>query len=191
MACTSTSHRTRSTLGPDHGQLYKSLFHQQPRQPMTRVVGVASHQRPPGPSMSSAPVPTYTRWPWHQPGIHSFNGPWSQNCPAEGGECPAGWGLCPITSPVTPSIFTSSCLCSEGQRSQHPVKDSGLRHAHQPGSPRSRPGTGSAMCTQHRWPGNASLLPEYSGQGARSGPVEGFRLCEFHFPILPGLYCMK
>lgn len=138
------SHRTWSTLGRDRGQLYKALFHQQPRQPMTRVVGVASHHRPPGPSMSSAPVPTYTRWPWHQPGIHFFNGPWSQNCPAEGGECPAGWGLCPITSPVTPSIFTPSCLCSEGRGSQHPVKDSGLRRARQPGSPRGRPGTGTA-----------------------------------------------
>lgn len=37
------------------------------------AVGTASHHWPPGPSVSSAPVPIYTRWPWHQPGIHSFN----------------------------------------------------------------------------------------------------------------------
>ena len=60
--------------------------------------------------------------------------PWSQDCPAEGGECPAGWGLCPVTSSVTPSIFTSSCLCSERRGPQHSVKDSGLRHVHRPGS---------------------------------------------------------
>ena len=77
-------------------------------------------------------------------------GPWSQDCPTEGGECPAGWGLCPVTSSVTPSIFTSSCLCSERRGPRHSVKDSGLCRVHRPGSPCSRLRTSSAVCTQHR-----------------------------------------
>lgn len=94
-----------------------------------------------------------------------------------------GWGLCPVTSSITPSIFTS-LLCSE-RRGQHTVEDS-------PGCAVStsqlstQPAAHQQRCV---YTAHMAGMPPYflnaQDKELARGLLRGFHLCKFHFPNLP------